>query len=190
MKKTNKPKEPYLSKGHKASKKDVIGLEGLLYSFARCCSPIPGEPIVGVVTRSKGVTIHRLDCKTLDNIEPERLIDIHWSGNNVDKTYTTSIRIETAEKHGLLKDIIAAVSDNNTNIVFANAKAKHNQLGIIELGIELDNIETLKKVMTAIQNLPDVYSVKRVQTAFSQAPQQFSKKNAPKKKSKHERKET
>ncbi len=190
LKKTNKPKEPYLSKGHKASKKDVIGLEGLLYSFARCCSPIPGEPIVGVVTRSKGVTIHRLDCKTLDNIEPERLIDIHWSGNNVDKTYTTSIRIETAEKHGLLKDIIAAVSDNNTNIVFANAKAKHNQLGIIELGIELDNIETLKKVMTAIQNLPDVYSVKRVQTAFSQAPQQFSKKNAPKKKSKHERKET
>lgn len=189
LKKPNKPKEPYLSKEHKASKKDVIGLEGLLYSFARCCSPIPGEPIVGVVTRSKGVTIHRLDCKTLDNIEPERLIDIHWSGNNTDKTYTTSIRIETAEKHGLLKDIIAAVSDNNTNIVFANAKAKHNQLGIIELGIELDNIETLKKVMTAIQNLPDVYSVKRVQTAFSQAPQQFSKKNAPKKKSKQERKE-
>lgn len=189
LKKPNKPKEPYLSKEHKASKKDVIGLEGLLYSFARCCSPIPGEPIVGVVTRSKGVTIHRLDCKTLDNIEPERLIDIHWSGNNTDKTYTTSIRIETAEKHGLLKDIIAAVSDNNTNIVFANAKAKHNQLGIIELGIELDNIETLKKVMTAIQNLPDVYSVKRVQTAFSQAPQQFSKKNAPKKKTKQERKE-
>ena len=189
LKKPNKPKEPYLSKEHKASKKDVIGLEGLLYSFARCCSPIPGEPIVGVVTRSKSVTIHRLDCKTLDNIEPERLIDIHWSGNNTDKTYTTSIRIETAEKHGLLKDIIAAVSDNNTNIVFANAKAKHNQLGIIELGIELDNIETLKKVMTAIQNLPDVYSVKRVQTAFSQAPQQFSKKNAPKKKSKQERKE-
>ncbi len=190
LKKPNKPKEPYLSKEHKASKKDVIGLEGLLYSFARCCSPIPGEPIVGVVTRSKGVTIHRLDCKTLDNIEPERLIDIHWSGNNFDKTYTTSIRIETAEKHGLLKDIIAAVSDNNTNIVFANAKAKHNQLGIIELGIELDNIETLKKVMTAIQNLPDVYSVKRVQTAFSQAPKQFAKKNAPKKKSKQERKES
>ena len=183
LKKPSKPKEPVISKEHRASKKDVVGLEGLLYSFARCCSPIPGEPIVGVVTRSKGVTIHRLDCKTLDDIEPERLIDIHWSGNNKDKTYTTSIRIETAEKSGLLKDIIGAVSDNNTNIIFANAKSKAN-LGVIELGIELDNIETLKRVMTALQNLPDVYSVKRVQTSYSHAPKQFAKKNAPKKKTK------
>lgn len=187
LKKPSKPKEPVIGREHRASKKDIVGLEGLLYSFARCCSPIPGEPIVGVVTRSKGVTIHRLDCKTLDDIEPERLIDIHWSGNNKDKTYTTSIRIETAEKSGLLKDIISAVSDNNTNIIFANAKSKAN-LGVIELGIELDNIETLKRVMTAIQNLPDVYSVKRVQTSYSHAPKQFAKKNAPKKKTKQERK--
>ena len=187
LKKPSKPKEPVIGREHRASKKDVVGLEGLLYSFARCCSPIPGEPIVGVVTRSKGVTIHRLDCKTLDDIEPERLIDIHWSGNNKDKTYTTSIRIETAEKSGLLKDIISAVSDNNTNIIFANAKSKAN-LGVIELGIELDNIETLKRVMTAIQNLPDVYSVKRIQTSYSHAPKQFAKKNAPKKKTKQERK--
>ncbi len=187
LKKPSKPKEPVISKEHRASKKDIVGLEGLLYSFARCCSPIPGEPIVGVVTRSKGVTIHRLDCKTLDDIDPERLIDIHWSGNNKDKTYTTSIRVETAEKSGLLKDIIGAVSDNNTNIIFANAKSKAN-LGVIELGIELDNIETLKRVMTALQNLPDVYSVKRVQTSYSHAPKQFAKKNAPKKKTKQERK--
>lgn len=186
LKKPTKQKEPVLGREHKASKKDIIGLEGLLYSFARCCSPIPGEPIVGVVTRSKGVTIHRLDCKTLDDIEQERLIDIHWSGNNVNKTYTTSIRIETAEKAGLLKDIISAVSDNNTNIIFANAKSKVN-IGIIELGIELDNIETLKRVMTAIQSLPDVYTVKRVQTAFSYAPKQFAKKNMPKKKNKSDK---
>ena len=188
LKKPAKPKEPMLGREHKASKKDVIGLEGMLYSFARCCSPIPGEPIVGVVTRSKGVTIHRLDCKMLDNIEPERLIDIHWSGNNTDKAYTTSIRVETAEKAGLLKDIISAVSDNNTNIIFANAKSKAN-IGVIELGIELNNIDTLKRVMTAIQSLPDVYSVKRIQTAFTHAPKQFSKKNHSKKKTKQERSE-
>ena len=158
----------------------------MLYSFARCCSPIPGEPIVGVVTRSKGVTIHRLDCKVLDNIEQERLIDIHWSGNNTNKTYTISIRIETAEKTGLLKDIISAVSDNNTNIIFANAKSKNN-IGIIELGLELDNIETLKRVMVALQNMPEVYTVKRIQTSFSHAPKQFAKKNKPPKKNKTER---
>lgn len=165
----------------KTSTKDVVGLDGLLYSFARCCSPIPGEPIVGVVTRSKGVSIHRLDCKTLEDVDPERLIDIQWTNNPTSKTYSTTIRIETQEKQGLLKDIIASVSDNNININYANVKTKQNNIGIIELGIELDNITTLRKVITSLQSLPDVISVKRIQTSFSQAPQQFSKKNALKK---------
>ncbi len=161
----------------KSSEKDIIGLEGLLYSFARCCSPIPGEPIVGVVTRSKGVSVHRLDCKTLDDIPPERLLDIHWSGNNINKTYTTTIRVETAEKMGLLKDIIGVVSDNNTNIVSANVKSK-GRVGIIELGIELDNIDTLRRVMTAIQAMPDVFSVKRIQTSHTNSSSQnFTKKS-------------
>lgn len=163
-------------KPRKASEKDIVGLEGLLYSFARCCSPIPGEPIVGVVTRSKGVTVHRLDCKTLDNIPVERLMDIQWSGNNVNKTYSTTIRIETGERLGMLKDVIGVVSDNNTNINYANVKSK-GKVGIIELGIELDNIDTLRRVMTALQAMPDVLSVKRIQTSFNQAPQQFTKKN-------------
>lgn len=151
----------------KKSEKDIIGLEGLMYSFARCCSPIPGEPIVGVVTRSKGVSVHRIDCKTLENVPAERLMDIKWSGDNTSRTYTTTIRVETAEKMGLLKDIIAAVSDNNTNINYANVKSKNNKIGIIELGIELNNIDTLKKVITSIQAIPDVYSVKRIQTSAS-----------------------
>ena len=162
-------------KPRKASEKDIVGLEGLLYSFARCCSPIPGEPIVGVVTRSKGVTVHRLDCKTLENIPVERLMDIQWSGNNINKTYSTTIRIETGERLGMLKDVISVVSDNNTNINSANVKSK-GKVGIIELGIELDNIDTLRKVMTALQAMPDVLSVKRIQTSFNQAPQQFIKK--------------
>ena len=77
---------------------------------------------------------------------------------------------------GLLKDIIGVVSDNNTNINSANVKSK-GKVGIIELGIELDNIYTLRKVMTALQSMPDVFSVKRIQTSYSHAPQQFTKKN-------------
>ena len=176
MRKPAKVEHPIQHKPKKASEKDIIGLEGLLYSFARCCSPIPGEPIVGVVTRSKGVTVHRLDCRTLDNIPVERLIDIQWSGNNTNKTYSTTIRIETAEKLGMLKDVISVVSDNNTNINSANVKSK-GKVGIIELGIELDNIDTLRRVMTALQAMPDVISVKRIQTSYNQAPQQFTKKN-------------
>ena len=158
------PEDSFRQSSRKASDKDIIGLEGLLYSFARCCSPIPGEPIVGVVTRNKGVTVHRADCKTLETIPPERLMDVRWAGINTNKTYTTTIRIETAEKLGLLKDVIAAVSDNNTNIVNANIKTR-NHVGIIEIGIQLDNVDTLKKVINCIQALPDVYSVKRIQTS-------------------------
>lgn len=176
----------------KKSEKDIVGLEGLMYSFARCCSPIPGEPIVGVVTRSKGVSVHRIDCQTLENVPHERLMDIHWSGQNINKTYSTTIRIETGEKLGLLKDIIAAVSDNNININYANVKAKSaKKIGVIELGIELDNVETLKKVINCIQAIPDVYSVKRIQTSYSAHPQpqrnnktQKNTKNINKKKTK------
>ena len=173
LSKVKKPQEParenvFRTYHRKKSEKDIIGLEGLLYSFAKCCSPIPGEPIVGVVTRSKGVSVHRIDCKMLENIPPERLLDIRWSGDNINKTYTTTIRVETGEKLGLLKDIIAAISDNNTNITYANVKAKSNKrLGVIEIGMELDNIDTLKKVINCIQAIPDVYSVKRIQTSYS-----------------------
>ncbi len=171
------PGSNFHSSNRKKSEKDIVGLEGLLYSFAKCCSPIPGEPIVGVVTRSKGVSVHRIDCKTLENIQPERLMDIHWSGDNTNKTYTTTIRIETGEKMGLLKDIVAAVSDNNTNITYANVKSKNNKVGIIELGMELDNVETLKKVINCIQAIPDVFSVKRIQTSYSPGGHQNNSRN-------------
>lgn len=160
----------------KKSEKDIIGLEGLLHSFAKCCSPIPGEPIVGVVTRSKGVSVHRLDCKSLEDIPPERFMDIKWAGENTNRTYTTTIRIETQDKMGLLKDIIAAVSDNNTNILLANVKANNNKIGIIEMVLELDNINTLKKVVTSIQSLPEVYSVKRIQSSNGQKSSSRNKK--------------
>ena len=169
----------------KKSEKDIVGLEGLMYSFARCCSPIPGEPIVGVVTRSKGVSVHRIDCKTLENVPPERMMDIHWSGDHTTKTYSTTIRIETAEKMGLLKDIIAAVSDNNTNINYANVKSKNNKIGIVELGIELNNIDTLKKVINSIQSIPDVYSVNRIQTSYAHSHQARKPQNNSKRPSKN-----
>lgn len=171
------PEATFHTSKRKKSEKDIVGLEGLMYSFARCCSPIPGEPIVGVVTRSKGVSVHRIDCKTLENVQPERLLDIHWSGQNVNKTYATTIRVETGEKLGLLKDIIAAVSDNNININYANVKSKSNKIGVIELGIELDNVETLKKVINCIQAIPDVFSVKRIQTSYSHISNQPQRNN-------------
>ncbi len=168
----NKLKKPELKKEiyetqehtHKRNKKDdIIGLEGMLWSLAKCCSPIPGEPIVGVVTRSKGVTVHRLDCKSLFDIEPERMMDIKWANCISSNIYQAHLRIECQDRVGLLKDIITKITDTNTNITYTNSYLKHQKFGIIDVGIELNEISTLQKVIQNIQSLTDVLSVKRLQ---------------------------
>ena len=157
----------YVSTKKKNHYKDEIeGLEGMLYSFARCCSPVPGEHIVGVVTRGKGVSIHRIDCPSLDSVPEERLMKINWKNKeNPHKTYVTSIRISCVDKLGLLKDILVKAADLNTNITYANVKTNQaKKVGIIEMGVEVNGIDNLNTIINAFQSLPDVHSVKRIQT--------------------------
>ena len=170
---TSKIKKPvgeesnkYVSNKKKSQYKDeIVGLEGMLYNFAKCCSPVPGEHIVGVVTKGKGVSIHRIDCPSLDTVPEERLMKICWKNNeNPNKTYVTSIRINCVDKLGMLKDILIKAADTNTNITYANVKTNYaKKVGIIELGVEVNGIDNLNAVINAFQSLPDVHSVKRIQ---------------------------
>lgn len=149
------------------SKKAIIGLEGMLYHIAKCCSPIPGEPIIGVVTRSRGVSVHRIDCVSLDSIPQERMMKIEWAGADINKTYIVNARIEAHDRLGVLQDVLAKIADNKTNIVFANVKSKLKKFAIIDLGLEITDIDNLQKVFNSIQQLADVISVKRVQSTTS-----------------------
>ncbi|MBQ4646257.1 MAG: bifunctional (p)ppGpp synthetase/guanosine-3',5'-bis(diphosphate) 3'-pyrophosphohydrolase [Candidatus Gastranaerophilales bacterium] len=169
------------SKKTKSKKNDIIGLEGLLWSLAKCCSPIPGEPITGVITRSKGVSVHRLDCKCLYNIEPERMMDISWADGATKTSYIAHIRIECQDRVGMLRDVIMKTGDLGINIIYSNTYLKGRKFGIIDLGIELDNIETLKKVILGIQAIPDVCSVRRLQQKenLNQPKPNKKKKNKP-----------
>jgi len=173
----------HTSKKKKTSRKDdITGLEGMLWHPAKCCSPIPGEPIVGVVTRSKGVSVHRLDCRSLFETEPQRLMDIRWANAISSGTYTVHMRVESQDRVGLLKDLLVKIADCNTNISYANTYVKNNKFGIIDIGLELDNIETLKKVILNIQSIPDVLSVRRVEHKAALPFEQKSKKNVRKSK--------
>ncbi len=165
IKKSADDEQPLISHTKtKKSKNDIVGLEGMLYYFAKCCTPVPGEPIVGVVTRSKGVSIHRVDCPSLDNVPEERLIDIKWADKGLNKTYVASIRIDVQDKLGILKDVMIELTECNTNIAYANIKSNPaKKIGIIEMGIEVDNINRLKTVITKLQSIPEVISVKRIQ---------------------------
>ncbi len=164
------------NKKNRNKKNDIVGLDGLLWSLAKCCSPIPGEPIVGVVTRSRGVSVHRLDCKCLGNIEPERMIDIAWSDNNSKANYMAHIRIECLDRVGILRDILMKTGDLGINIIYSNTYLKGRKFGIIDLGIELDSIDTLKKVILSIQAINDVFSVRRLQQKESLNQPKNSKK--------------
>lgn len=149
-----------------SSKHEILGLEGLMYQFAKCCLPLPGEPIVGVVTRGKGISVHRTDCNSLKNVQPERLLDISWNPEQIKankKTYIAAIRIDSDDKIGILKDILAKITDCDTNINYANVKSNPSKkIGIIELGLEVSGIDKLNYVINSLKSMESVQSVKRI----------------------------
>ena len=188
--KLKKPQEEDLTKinqresRHKkrSKKDDIVGLEGMLWSLAKCCSPIPGEPIAGVVTRNKGVTVHRLDCKCLYNVEPERIMDISWADDVGFSNYNAHLRIEVQDRIGVLKDIIAKVSDTDTNIIYANSYLKSGKFGIIDIGVELESIVKLNRVIANLQSMQDVFSVKRLEQKLDNGYSKPPKKKKPNRK--------
>lgn len=148
------------------SSKAIEGLEGMLHHFSRCCSPVPGEPIVGVVTRSRGVSVHREDCKSLQIVDGERVIPIAWNQTDSNKTYVTKLYIETIDRIGIFKDVLGKIADSRTNITHATIKRKGKDFATIELAIEIANIDHLNKLISSISTVSDVVSVKRQQSGL------------------------
>lgn len=159
------PKIKISSKSSTAkSSKSIEGLEGMLHHFSKCCSPVPGEPIVGVVTRSRGVSVHREDCKSLHIVDGERVIPIAWNKTDLNKTYVTKLYIETIDRIGIFKDVLGKIADSRTNITQATIKRKSKDFSTIEIGLEITNIEHLNKLISSINTVSDVVSVKRQQS--------------------------
>ena len=150
--------------------------------------PIPGEPIIGVITRSRGVSVHRIDCQCLDGVDPERLMKISWANTNPDKKYEVNLRIEANDRIGLLQSIVGKIADNNANITRANTKSNEKKFAVIELGIEITDIDSLNKIITALLGLPDVLSVKRIRSIAQMGHKTNIKINKNKKVSKQQTK--
>lgn len=153
-----KPHKPSVSN---KSNKVIEGLEGMLYHISKCCTPVPGEPIIGVITRSRGVSVHREDCNNLALADKERLMFINWSGVDTSKTFVTYIQVEVIDRLGVLKDILTKIADNKTNINHANFKNISKSRALVEIGLEIKDIDHLVKIQNSILNISDVLSVKR-----------------------------
>jgi len=139
----------------------VRGVGDLLVRFSKCCHPIPGDPIVGFITRGRGVTVHLAMCATIVNERAvERLIDVEWE-TAAQRTYPIAILIEAYDRTGLLGDISTAVADDKINIVAATVAVHKDHRATVQATLEVSSVAQLSRVMAHLEQLKDVYSVER-----------------------------
>src|SRR3954447_8606363 len=139
----------------------VKGVGDLLVRFARCCHPIPGDPIQGFITRGKGVTVHLRSCPTVVNErEISRLIDVEWEAAPA-QTYPIAIRVEAYDRTGLLSDITQVMAEAKVNIVAANVAVSPDHTAIVRATLQVASLSQLARVLARLEQLKDVLSVSR-----------------------------
>lgn len=144
----------------------IAGVEGLLHHLAGCCNPIPGEPIIGVVTRTRGISIHRQGCLNLENVPGERVIPVSWNPteNNSGRpqTYPVNIQIEVIDRVGVFKDILSRLSDQNINVRNAQVRTQEGKPALIDLCIDIRDHQQLDRSFCQIKKMSDVLNLRRI----------------------------
>jgi GTP pyrophosphokinase len=137
----------------------ILGTRGLLTNLARCCKPVPGDPIVGYITRGRGATIHRRDCpNVIYHKEPERLIKVSWG--QAQQTYPVAVRITAYDRDGLMKDVSTVVAEEHINMASLSVATK-NSIATFEVTMEIADVEVLARVLARIEQLPNVIEARR-----------------------------
>ena len=138
----------------------VMEHDDLLVHPARCCNPVPGDDIIGFISRGKGISIHRKSCPNLKGIEKKRLIEAHWEGHNASQ-FVIALQIVTQNTAGILAEITKYVSDFNLSIDHLNARVDKHNCGIINLAISANNLEEIEKLKQKIASIKDVDKISR-----------------------------
>jgi GTP diphosphokinase / guanosine-3',5'-bis(diphosphate) 3'-diphosphatase len=142
----------------------VSGVDNLLIRLSKCCNPIPGDEIVGFITKGRGVSVHRADCPNIDSNEAQtRLIPVEWESSLNDcKDYNVDIEINGYDRSGLLNAVLQAVNESKTDISAVTGKSDRNKMATISMSIAIHNVSHLHKVVERIKQIPDIYSVRRI----------------------------
>jgi GTP pyrophosphokinase len=141
----------------------IKDLDDLLMRLANCCQPIPGDPVMGYITRGKGVTIHRADCPYLASTETFRHIPAEWDGaGKGNKLYPVKIQVVTVDKPGLLADITSALKGADVNVTKASVETTAENKGVAQFTIQVADQQHLEKVFGALKRLKEVISVRRM----------------------------
>ena len=139
----------------------VKGADDILIKFGKCCQPVPGDPIIGYITRGYGVTVHRTNCVNALRMNPDRQIEVEWS-QEVAETYPVRIRIISHDRVGLLADVVGNISKFGANILTAKTETRENQMVDSFFTIGVEDIDHLEKIISAVRKVKLVQDVKRI----------------------------
>ncbi len=140
----------------------VKGIDNCLVKLSKCCNPVPGDEIVGYITKGRGVSVHRKDCKNVKELlsEENRMIDVSWY-NDKPSAYNVDIAVFSNDRDGLLADIIAVIASQKTPLMAVTSKVSKERIVLTELTIEVQNIAQLNNTIKALRKVDSVYDVKR-----------------------------
>ncbi len=153
-------------KKKKSSSEGIVieGADNLLVRLSHCCSPVPGDEIVGYITKGRGVSVHRVECPNVRQAEEngERIIEVSWENPNDESgNYSADLEVEGYNRNGMLNDVLKSVNNSTRNLSSVNGKLDHNRMVVISMTIGVRNLLHLQRVMESLKNVKDVYVVKR-----------------------------
>ena len=163
----NEAKEQHFRIAKSKSGIVVKGIDDVAVRFSRCCNPVPGDEIVGFVTRGRGVTIHRTDCVNMLHLaeaERERLIDAEWQGGAqipVGEKYTTEIKIFANNRTGLVADVSRILSERNIDIISMNVRTNKKETTTFTLSFAISSVEELNRIIEKIRQVDSILDIER-----------------------------
>jgi guanosine-3',5'-bis(diphosphate) 3'-pyrophosphohydrolase len=143
----------------------VRGAPDILVKLAKCCTPVPGDQIVGFVTRGAGVSVHRQDCHNVQSLltEPERMIEVEWAPSSK-SIFLVQIQVEALDRSGLLSDVTRVLSENHVNILSATVSTSSDRLALSRFVFEMGDTTHLDRVLNSVRRIDAVYDVYRVKS--------------------------
>ena len=149
----------------KASNSGIIvkGIDNCLVKLSKCCNPLPGDEIIGYITKGRGVSVHRKDCTNVSDLlkEENRIIDVKWYNDEKKSSYTVDIEIFANDRDGLLVDIMKKINDSKVKLLGINARATKERIAITDATIEIDSLESLNQLTRELRKVDSVYEVNR-----------------------------
>ena len=166
---TNKIIEDNISKAQRNKIDQTVGItvkgvDNLMIRFAKCCNPVPGDDIMGYITKGRGISVHRADCGNLKNLimeDGDKVVDVSWGTSN-GRAYIAEIQVKAEDRSGLLTDIMGIISELNLQLNALNAKSAKGSMAYVNIKVKIDTVGLLKDLMKKIRHLNGIIDVYRV----------------------------